>query len=161
MPVVTVVTFACDWLPASATLQREVGKVPFNQGNHWIATLGNQTIVAVANRRGWNINEIAKFRPRVLSTQLTGSACGPQGRFARNGRDTCIEKQAHRKRIPIGSLETMDGAIETLEMSYVSGHKLPFRTFHVPVRAADRHYNRSAFHTIPPAFRLVGALQAT
>lgn len=170
-----------------ASLQREVDKIPFNQGNHWIATRGSQsihiigtmhindsrlnkvmrnlkpliaqadaillevshpeaerfwrtakehrslfflpkgpniqdmmtdtgwqTLTEAADDRRLNITEVVKLKPWFLSMLLTGSSCGPNGMFASNGLDNRIEKQARRKRIPVGSLETVESAIKVL-----------------------------------------------
>ncbi len=168
-------------------LQREAEKIPFGQGNHWIASRGSQSIHIVgtmhvndwrlnkvmrnlkpiignadaillevsepegerfwktanehkslfllpegsnvqdlisgsswqsltqsADDRRFDLTEIVRFQPWFLSMLLTGSSCGPSGLFATNGLDSRIEKQARRKRIPIGSLETVESAIKSL-----------------------------------------------
>jgi uncharacterized protein len=167
------------------TLQREVDKVPFNQGNHWIATRGDQTIhvvgaisfndprfkkvmrtlrpviaksdailieassrndlnqdfvqensalfmlpkgvtlqemlsvegwqalTAKVKNRGWNLDVVAKHKPWVISSQLTGTSCGPRGSSGKNGLIFHIEKQAQRKRVPVGLLETVEAVLRT------------------------------------------------
>jgi uncharacterized protein len=171
----------------SELLQRETAKIPFGQGNHWIATRGSQsihlvgtmhvndarlkrvmrnlnpliaqadaillevshpegerfwktvkehkslfflpeggdirdlisssswqTLTEIVDHKRFDLTEIVKFKPWFLSMLLTGSSCGPSGMFATNGLDSRIEKQARRKRIPVGSLETVESAIKTL-----------------------------------------------
>jgi uncharacterized protein len=168
-------------------LRRKAAKVPFNQGNHWIATRGSQsihiigtmhvndrrlnrtmrnlnpiiahadaillevsqpegerfwktakehkslfllpdgsnvrdlisgtswnTLTETANDKRFDLTEIVRFQPWFLSMLLSGSTCGPSGMFATNGLDSRIERQARRKRIPVGSLETVESAIKTL-----------------------------------------------
>ncbi|MFT4962611.1 MAG: hypothetical protein ACI92Z_003711, partial [Paracoccaceae bacterium] len=171
----------------SAQLHRDAAKIPFAQGNHWIATRNGQTVhivgtmhindsrlnrvmrnlkpviaradailfevstretdrfwttfedhkslfflpkgpnaqdrmsdtawqslIQAADARRLNIAELVKLQPWLLSMLLTGSTCGPTGMFASNGLDNRIEKQAQRKRIPVGSLETVETAIKSL-----------------------------------------------
>ncbi|MBL4766640.1 MAG: TraB/GumN family protein [Rhodobacteraceae bacterium] len=174
-------------------LHQEAEQIPFNQGNHWIATRNSQTIHIVGTmhindsrlnkimrtlnpviaradaillevshaeaERFWksakehkslfflpkgpnvrdlmsdtawqsltkaavdrrlNMAELVKLKPWFLSMLLTGSSCGPKGMFATNGLDNRIEKQARRKRIPVGSLETVESAIKSLSLQPLS-----------------------------------------
>ena len=75
---------------------------------------GWQTLTETVDDKQFEMAEIVKLKPWFLSMLLTGSSCGPRGMFATNGLDNRIEKQARRKRIPVGSLETVESAIRTL-----------------------------------------------
>lgn len=75
---------------------------------------GWQTLNNIADAKRLNVEKLVKLRPWLLSMLLTGSSCGPSGMFASNGLDNRIEKRARRKRIPVGSLETVESAIQML-----------------------------------------------
>lgn len=79
-----------------------------------------QTLTKSVDNKQFEMTEIVKFQPWFLSMVLAESSCGPNGLFASNGLDLRIEKQARRKRIPIGSLETVQAAIRTLSNQRLS-----------------------------------------
>lgn len=201
-------------------LQREAEKLPFGQGNHWIATRGSQsihivgtmhindsrlnkimrnlnpiiahadaillevsqpegdrfwktakehrslfllpkgsnvrdlmsdnswqTLTETADDKRFDLTEIVKFQPWFLSMLLAGSSCGPSGMFAANGLDSRIEKQARRKRIPVGSLETVESAIKTL-----SGQPLNDQVSMLQFDLLDGNSNDHGFVTTREAY---------
>lgn len=79
-----------------------------------MSVTGWNNLTEAADVRRLKLGEVVKLKPWFLSMILTGSSCGPRGLFASNGLDRRIEKQAHRARTPVGSLETVESAIGML-----------------------------------------------